>query len=104
MYEIRYAKRSFAHDVDAKFQSDTKSAWSGLKTLLKLNKKRAECSVDVDVLNTFHARFETDDTSIPDLQVFDHNLNMFSVDMLYNTLCHLMLVRAAVQIVCQRDR
>ena len=88
-HEIRYAKRSFAHDVDVKFQSDTKSAWSGLKTLLKLNKKRAECSVDVDVLNTFYARFETDDISIPDLPVFDHNLNMFSVDMVYNTLCHL---------------
>ena len=72
--------------------------WSGLKTSLKLNKKCAECSVDV--LNKFYARFKTDDISIPDLLALNYYLNMFYVDIPCTTL---MLVKAAVQIVCQQN-
>ena len=58
--EIRYAKQLMGRQVDEKFQSDTKSAWNMLKSLLKLKDKHVECSVDVDMLNRFFARFESD--------------------------------------------
>jgi hypothetical protein len=46
--EIRRAKYNMAAKTDAKFKQDPKSAWSGLKDLLKLKSVQIPCSVDVN--------------------------------------------------------
>ena len=76
-HEIRYAKRTLARQVDLKFQTDSKSAWTNLKSLLKLNDSHAECSVDANTLNTFCARFETDSVIVPDLPSVDSDAELF---------------------------
>ena len=85
--EIRYAKRQIGKQVDEKFQSDAKSAWDMLKSLLKLKDKHVECSVDVDSLNKFFARFESDHVT-PFLPDVNPSLEMFSVNQVYNVLVH----------------
>ena len=63
-HEITYAKGTFAHQVDLKFQTDSKSSWTNLKSLLKLNDNLAECSVDANTLNTL----DTESVIVPDTE------------------------------------
>lgn len=77
-HEIRYAKRTLAHQVDSEFQMDSKSAWANLKSLLKPNGYRAECSVNTNLFDTFFARLESDSAIVPDLPHVDPDVELLS--------------------------
>jgi hypothetical protein len=83
-----------ARQTDSKFKADPKTAWAGLKSLLKLNDKRSECSVNPNTLNVFFARFENDNLVIPDLPTPDPNVELFTSDMVYNIFKSLNVSKA----------
>ena len=72
----------------------SKTAWAGLKSILKLKDKSSECSVNVNNLNSFFARFECD-SDVPTLPVIDDSLELFSFDSVYNVFKHVNVGKAS---------
>lgn len=83
--EIKNGKRNLGKQVGDKFQSDIKSGWNMFRSLLKLKDRYIECFVDIDGLNEFFARFESDNVQ-PILLNIDPCIEMFSVNQVCQVL------------------
>ena len=83
---IRQAKAKQASDVDEHFQSDPKSAWSNLHSLIKMKSAHKECSVDPNALNDFFCRFERHSNTVTELPPIDTSFKPFTVSQVYNVL------------------
>jgi hypothetical protein len=82
---IREAKHIHASDIESKMQSNSRVAWSQLKSILKLKNNVPGCSLNADTMNSFFNRFDKsyDMHVLPQLYMpFDE----FSFEEVYATL------------------
>ena len=73
---MREARKLYTQKVESRFQSKPAEAWSGLKSVLRMNDSCSRCNLPANDLNVFYNRFSKD-IDVPILPPVDTSVNEF---------------------------